>query len=116
MDLRPKLANAFLQSLSLTFTDDSRVSTEDQPTAELFLRKYPRLRKLIDLAKAEATRRWPQTTFHYRTWTTTPTPKAATPAAKHSPSPSSSPSHRTTSEPTCPTRTSPRATGHPHLR
>lgn len=94
MDLRPKLTEDFLdvifEDLDQLFADFDEdhslrekwraailerfiarslpvqsVSNEDQRLAEQFIAKYPAIQPLIDLCKAEALRRWPQTVFTF---------------------------------------------------
>ena len=51
---------------SIPFTGRKGISTEDPEVAEKFLLKYPQLRALDDLVRAEALRRWPTAEFSYR--------------------------------------------------
>jgi hypothetical protein len=46
-------------SHDIPFPDEDRVATDDTATIEAYLVKYPGVRRLYDLAREEALRRWP---------------------------------------------------------
>ena len=63
LDRYTSIILARLTSHSVDFPKGEHVSTDDPETAEKFLVKYPGLRRLIDICKAEALVRWPEATF-----------------------------------------------------
>jgi hypothetical protein len=50
---------------SIPFPRGQWVSCYDKEVVEAFRAKYPALQRLIDLAQAEALRRWPEATFRF---------------------------------------------------